>query len=318
VLLATLVLGYRIGRVRAAGIPTGSALSYSGTLLTFGQPDNSSHAITLNLWVGNAIACQTVSPSMIQVLNGRFSVPLDPSCVQVIHQNANVNIEVLIDGTSMGQTPLGAVPYAVEAATASNAAAGSALAQLDPPGTVIAFAGTVGGTGNVPPPPGWLLCDGSAVSRTQYANLFAAIGTNSGAGDGASTFNLPDYRGYFLRGLDQGTGNDPDAAARTAAPNGGGFGNSVGSLQAPQVQSHSHGVNDPGHSHPPPAGNLAWLMWNHSTVAGDIGVVPTSGGSPAVDGITNIGSATTGVSIQATGGSETRPLNAAVNYLIKY
>lgn len=47
----------------------------------------------------------------------------------------------------------------------------------------------------------WLLCDGQAVSRTTYANLFALIGDNFGEGDGSTTFNLPDYRGKFLRGL---------------------------------------------------------------------------------------------------------------------
>ncbi len=47
----------------------------------------------------------------------------------------------------------------------------------------------------------WLLCDGSAVSRTTYADLYALIGENFGAGDGSTTFNLPDYRGKFLRGL---------------------------------------------------------------------------------------------------------------------
>lgn len=47
----------------------------------------------------------------------------------------------------------------------------------------------------------WLLCDGSAVSRTDYADLYALIGDNFGDGDGSTTFNLPDYRGKFLRGL---------------------------------------------------------------------------------------------------------------------
>ena len=58
-------------------------------------------------------------------------------------------------------------------------------------------------------PAGWLLCDGTAVSRTTYAALFAAIGTLWGAGDGVTTFNLPDARGQFLRGLDRGRGVDP-------------------------------------------------------------------------------------------------------------
>ena len=49
-------------------------------------------------------------------------------------------------------------------------------------------------------PDGWLVCDGSAVSRTTYANLFAKIGTRHGAGDGSTTFNLPDMDARFLEG----------------------------------------------------------------------------------------------------------------------
>ena len=57
-------------------------------------------------------------------------------------------------------------------------------------------------------PPGWLKADGSAVSRTTYADLFAIIGTEHGAGDGSTTFNLPDLRGEFIRGWDDGKGVD--------------------------------------------------------------------------------------------------------------
>lgn len=57
-------------------------------------------------------------------------------------------------------------------------------------------------------PSGWLKANGAAVSRTTYATLFAAIGTMYGAGDGATTFNLPDLRGEFLRGFDDGRGAD--------------------------------------------------------------------------------------------------------------
>ncbi|EFO32514.1 phage tail collar domain-containing protein [Roseibium sp. TrichSKD4] len=60
------------------------------------------------------------------------------------------------------------------------------------------------------PSPGTLECDGSALSRTAYADLFAAIGTTYGAGDGADTFDIPDLRGEFLRGWDHGRGVDPD------------------------------------------------------------------------------------------------------------
>lgn len=57
------------------------------------------------------------------------------------------------------------------------------------------------------PPTGWFLCDGSAVSRTTYAALFAVIGTTFGAGDGSTTFNLPNLKGRFSIGLN---GADPD------------------------------------------------------------------------------------------------------------
>ena len=70
-----------------------------------------------------------------------------------------------------------------------------------PTGAVTAFAASN-------PPTGWLECDGSAVSRTTYADLFAVIGTSFGVGDASTTFNLPDLRGEFIRGWDNGKGTD--------------------------------------------------------------------------------------------------------------
>ena len=75
------------------------------------------------------------------------------------------------------------------------------LADMIPSGTVLYFAGQSA-------PAGWLKANGAAVSRTAYAALFAAIGTTYGAGDGRSTFNLPDLRGEFIRGWDDGRGVD--------------------------------------------------------------------------------------------------------------
>ncbi|WP_255439527.1 phage tail protein [Comamonas sp. Z3] len=65
-------------------------------------------------------------------------------------------------------------------------------------------------------PSGWLECNGAAISRATYGTLFAAIGTNYGAGDGATTFNLPDLRGEFLRGADRGRGVDAGRAIGSA------------------------------------------------------------------------------------------------------
>ena len=66
------------------------------------------------------------------------------------------------------------------------------------------------------PPNGWLKANGAAVSRTTYADLFAAIGTTFGAGDGRTTFNLPDFRGEFVRGLDDGRNIDNGRRLGTA------------------------------------------------------------------------------------------------------
>jgi microcystin-dependent protein len=84
-------------------------------------------------------------------------------------------------------------------------------------------------------PSGWLAANGSAVSRTTYAALFAAIGTTYGAGDGNSTFTLPDLRGYFVRG--SGTNSDGVAAG------------TFGAKQADGVISHTHGTGGESNSH---------------------------------------------------------------------
>lgn len=78
---------------------------------------------------------------------------------------------------------------------ASTAFVQNAIAQLVPTGTILAF-------GGVTAPRGFLICDGSAVSRTTYANLFAVIGTRYGAGNGSTTFNVPKLNdGSFVRGV---------------------------------------------------------------------------------------------------------------------
>jgi len=80
-----------------------------------------------------------------------------------------------------------------------------------PSGTLLTFAGSTA-------PDGWLLCDGSAVSRTTYARLFAAISTTYGNGDGALTFNIPDLRGVYPRGAGtNGTANYGGVTGHTPA-----------------------------------------------------------------------------------------------------
>lgn len=104
-------------------------------------------------------------------------------------------------------------------------------------GMIGAFAAAPGG--------GWLACDGSAVSRTTYSALFAIISDDYGDGDGSTTFNLPDLRGEFLRGVDSGAGNDPDAASRTDRGDGT-TGDNVGTKQDGEVGPHRHGTDVQG------------------------------------------------------------------------
>lgn len=87
-------------------------------------------------------------------------------------------------------------------------------------------AGQVGYFATSSAPLGWLKANGAAVSRTAYADLFLAIGTTFGAGDGFTTFNLPDLRGEFVRGWDDGRGVDA--------------GRAFGSAQGDQLRAHSH------------------------------------------------------------------------------
>ncbi|USZ80548.1 tail fibers protein [Serratia phage MQ-4] len=114
-------------------------------------------------------------------------------------------------------------------------------------GTVLPFAGAAA-------PADWLLCAGQAVSRTTYATLFAVIGTTYGAGDGSTTFNLPDLRGRVAGGKDDMGGT---AAGRLTAAGAGVAGTTLGatggtqvhSLTTAQMPAHNHAVTDPGHAH---------------------------------------------------------------------
>lgn len=88
-------------------------------------------------------------------------------------------------------------------------------------------------------PDEWLICDGQAYSRTTYAELFAMIGTDYGAGDGTTTFNIPDLRDLSPMGAGGSVVVNPGTVqgALTVA------------LTTAQLPAHNHGITDPGHTH---------------------------------------------------------------------
>ncbi len=163
---------------------------------------------------------------------------------------------------------------------------------LCPPGTILAYGGDSA-------PAGWILCDGTALNRNTYSALFAVVGTRFGYGD-SSNFRVPDLRGRFLRGRDGGVGRDDDRNSRSAMNSGGATGDAVGSVQDDQLRSHNHYYND--------------IYYSES--GGDSSIYNNSRGSGDTDYDNEpwqIGRYTNN-----TGGNETRPENANVNYIIKY
>jgi len=132
-----------------------------------------------------------------------------------------------------------------------NGVTSSIQAQIDaispfviPPGSMLDFAGTVS-------PTGWLLCDGSAVSRSTYSALFTAIGVTWGVGDGSTTFNLPN----MTRRLGMGSGGSGTAIIGNAVGNiGGAETHTLTSAQIPNT-SVTVSITDPTHNHNPLAAN---------------------------------------------------------------
>jgi len=153
------------------------------------------------------------------------------------------------------------------------------------------------------PPADYLLCDGSAQNRTTFADLFAVLGVIYGDGDGSTTFNLPDYRGRFMRGTDDGAGDDPDAASR--ADRGDGVtGDNVGTRQNFALQNITGSLNV-GSGSRLTSGSGAFSVSNATSSGAATG--GNSGELAASFNASNVVETST----------ETRPRNIYINYIIK-
>ena len=175
------------------------------------------------------------TPDELKVFDGSAFVRVDPQGITQTAgdarylriTNANANFLQLAGGTLTGDLTLAGNP------TTNNMASNKAYVDTQiaaiPAATDLTPAGTIIYSARSTAPTGYLHANGAAVSRTTFATLFTAIGTTYGAGNGSTTFNVPDLRGEFLRGLDGGRGVDS--------------GRGLGSAQGGQNASHDHSVS---------------------------------------------------------------------------
>lgn len=203
--------------------------------------------------------------------------------------------------------------------TASQAADGSA--QLVPTRVILSYGGANA-------PTGWLLCDGRAISRTTFAGLFAVLSTSFGVGDGSTTFNLPDLRGRFPR-YDDNMGNHGISGVTASGAASRDTGRVHGSAQTQTTAKNglsntasaatgSVGGSDGTHTHTMTSSSF---MSGNSFASGSAAAAVGSGGGTYGTTTTNSahghGFSLTAAAQTITGDAETRPINVAVNAIIK-
>ena len=254
-------------------------------------PMIAANAVTTTQLNASAVTAEKIATSAVtttQILDGSITSAdiADKAIVNADLGDNAVTTDKILDGTITG------------ADIGSNTILKEDLIQavreaLVPPGTVVAYGGATA-------PPGWLMCDGVSYTIAAQPDLWNAIRKNfGGTGDDVTgSFNVPDFRGRFLRGVDPTNitpARDPDRATRLAMNPGGLTAGNVGSIQESAFQTHTHGYRyvTGGTVERYTAGSNADAMRSGFTDN-------TASGSPTGNSST-----------------ETRPINAYVNYIIK-
>ena len=194
-----------------------------------GNPVSGTHTLVFAIYAAPSGGTPLWSSSLsVTVTDGFYGATLDGSGSNAfpvgLWSGAEVYLGITVDQDAE-MTPrqaIDSVPYAIDAI---------------PTGAMMDFAGSAA-------PLGWLLCDGSAVSRTTYPALFGVLGTTYGAGDGTTTFNVPDLRGRVAVAADPGSAN---TTGITAVGQVGG--EQFHTLTVAELPVHNHPVTDPGHNH---------------------------------------------------------------------
>ena len=273
---------------------------------------NSNETLRISLFPGQ----QASTPTWVEThtvhtdLSGSFGITVGTGVRQsnsTVNNFSDINfssayywmkIEIL-EGSTYREVSYSQLPSSPYSEVAHNAT-------LFPAGMIMAFAGPAE---NIPA--GWLLCDGSEVNRSTYSNLYNAIGVAWGTGNGSTTFNLPDLRGMFLRGV-AGSDNtgDPDANNRVSRyDNGGNTGNNVGSYQGDAVRNITGTMT-------PVRGEQANPSVHTTSGAFESTNTNVTGGARSES--RGASSITFDASRVVPVGSDNRPKNVYVTYIIKY
>ncbi len=288
-----------------AGVP--GSITYQGRLKEGGSPVTATRIMKFLIYKDSKASPEWVTtPDMsVNVSSGIFSVELTPSVDWTT--GTDWYLETMIGITTPDKTlspkeKITSQFFALHSKSSEDmeqstgnsihfAIGGSTIATitstgnfgLTPPGVVVAYMG-------VTIPNGWLSCDGSTVTVTQYLGLFNAIGYTYG-GSGAS-FSVPNLNGMFLRGRATDTTNDPDGPR------------SLGSNQIDTFQGHHH--------------SPAMSVNANTTGVGPSYTLSTATGGGPWAGIPALDPSPDFINGSPRTGSETRPKNMAVNYIIKY
>ncbi len=261
-------------------VSIGTTFSYQGRLNDNGTPANGVYDLRFTLYdalSGGSQVGSILTKDDVTITDGYFTIELDFGTDAFTGEARYLEVGVRPGDDTGGYTllsPLQALtpaPYAVHADTAPGIVSVGSV--------VMHMASTV--------PEDWLECDGSSLLRADYPELFATIGTTYGSAD-ADHFNLPDMRGYFVRGWDHGAGNDPDANSRVG-------GDTVGSTQDDIVGQHNHNFE---HVMDLDLNGSGLAVFLNGTDDRSAGAIDTDFGE---DGV----------------GNETRPINIAVMYIIR-
>lgn len=186
---------------------------------------NDTYTYNSNSWKWNGTSWVGISNVVAPLLASNGGTGLTSfTAGDIIYANSSISLDKLSPTTSN---------YALQTNGAGTAPSFANV--LPQAGTIIMYAGNTA-------PVGWLLCDGSAVSRTTYASLFAVVSTTFGVGDGATTFNVPNHAGRTVLGVGTGTGLTARALAATV-------GAETVAISLSEMASHTHTASDAGHSH---------------------------------------------------------------------